>query len=155
MGYQTIGQIAELTKYTEATVYQETIDLRLNAGEFSLIRDHEDFHNFETEVNEEYSFIPCVVRITEDETFSDEEIISLMENEGYRPATFFELLAFRRFNLDKPSRRKLHIMSDKYQVGGGGHKSPTLYKTDIGTELLVAYHHGVQIDSKVLFVKVV
>jgi len=143
--------------FDKVTVYPESLQERINAGNFSRVDGHEDFHKFLSNVEEEYNIFPKIIKITGDTFFESEELVKLMEKQGFRPANFYELLAFRRFNKNYPMHQKMHIISDLDRVSIAGYKSPTLYRTTKeNCELLITYHSTqLQQGSKVLFVKVV
>jgi len=147
----------EIIPFNEVVVYPESLQDRINSCDLSRVDDQKDFGLFHTEITSAYKVLPKIIKIKKDEFFDGDELIRYMAKQEYRPANFYELLAFRRFNKDYPMRRKMHIISNAYRVSQAGYKAPTLYRTSPDDcELLVTYHsNSLQQGSKVLFVKIV
>jgi hypothetical protein len=141
------------------TVYPEDFDRRINAGNFHDVRDKKFIEMFSGDVSSEYQVSPVLVSFSGKGFIDTKFLIEHMrkiEGRNFRPATIEEILAFRRFNQEKPKKYSIHLIDENPPIECR-YKVPSIIRTGEDQYELVCldYPVGQSHGREVLFVEVV
>lgn len=147
--------LLNIKNYDEVTVNVESLWERLHTSNLVVNPECRDHDRFSTNVTSSYKFVTKLVSTKGDNEVKEEDLLEYMEKQGFRPAEYFELLAFRRDNQNRPER-VMRIISDRY-VLNPGYKSPSINRGPEGVCVL-SFHYYFRIirpGEEIPFVKVI